>query len=80
MNFLVILGVCVCIAILAQLPLLEFVRKVSGGANRFGISFHAHSLLDIFLGHVEIDWAGGKHRVGQVRCPCRERKSQRKTG
>ncbi len=80
MNFLVILGVCVYINILAQLPLLEFVREVSVWANRFGISLQAHRLPGIFLGNVEIDSAGSKHRVGQVRCPCRKRKNQRKTG
>lgn len=57
MNFLIMLRVGVCIAIFAQLPLLEFVREVSRRLNRFGISLHAHRLLDISMGHVEIGCA-----------------------
>src|SRR5450756_550445 len=74
------LGISVSIAVLAQLPLLEFVGEVGGRSNRFGIAFDTDCGVDIFLGNVGIDCAGGKHMIGQVRCPCRERKSQRKGG
>src|ERR1039458_3437795 len=77
MVFFVMLGISVFIAVLAQLPLLEFVREVSRRSNRFGIAFDTDCGVDIFLGNVGIDCAGGKHMIGQVRCPCRERKSQR---
>jgi len=80
MVFFVMLGISVCIAVLAQLPLLEFIREVSGRSNRFGIAFDTDCGVDIFLGNVGIACAGGKHMIGQVRCPCRERKSQRKGG
>ena len=80
MVFLVKLGVHVGTAILPHLSLFEFVGVVSRWTHGLGISRDADRGLDVFLGNVEIDCAGGKHRVGQAGSPCRERKSQRKTG
>jgi hypothetical protein len=64
--FFVMLGVSVSIAIFAYLPLLKLVGEVSGGSNRFGISFHTHSLMDVCLCDIRIDCAGGKCRIGHV--------------
>ena len=68
MVFFIMLWVSVVIAILAQLPPLEFVCEMGRRANRFGVSPYAHSLLDVFLGDIGIDCAGGEHsgQAGQM--------------
>lgn len=66
MVFFVMLGISICIAVLAQLPLLEFVREVSGRSNRFGIAFDTDCGVDIFLGNVGIACAGGERWIGHV--------------
>lgn len=66
MIVLVMLGVSVGIAILAHLPLLEFVGEVDRGSNRFGIPLYAYCLLDIRLGHFRVDRARRHVRIGQI--------------
>ena len=52
------LGISVCITVLAHVPLLELISEAGGRLSRFGISLNAHSLPDIRLGNIGIDCAG----------------------
>lgn len=57
------LGVRVGVAVFAHLPLFKLVGEVGGRADRFGVTLHAHRLLDIRLCNAGVECAGSKRRV-----------------
>ena len=76
MVILVMRGVHVGTAILPHLSLFEFVGVVSRWTHGLAISLDADRGLDVLLRDAWVDGTRSKHRVGQIRCPCRERKCQ----